>query len=899
MVVSPTQAVVSSSGNTLTFTYTAAGTVANGEVTVDVPAGWSSPTTTASAAGATTSTCGTVGISGSTIQVTGVNLSINGTCTVTYGNQASGPGATAPASGGSTTFTTQEESSSGGTLTTLGTGSPSVIVTAADGTGTMTESPSPVATSSTGNELDFTYTAPVGGLNNGVITLLVPTGWPTPDTNGSNANGLSVPCTGGSPSVTAVGGGNLVTIPQVTIASGNTCVVKYGINGFNSGVTAPSTPGPYTFTTQEASTAPGTLTTLGSSPVVTVATPSVDGKGTLTVAPLSVSAGATGQTLTFTYTATTVLSSGELTVALPSGWSPPSTTGTDPGFTSTDCSGGTVGGSGSTIQVTGIAIGSGASCSITYGATTSGGPGATATSTLGTSAFPTSEESNSGGSLTALAASPQLTVFAPDGSGTLGVAPAFVGAGSGGNTLTFTYTAPAGGLGGGQLTVAVPAGWSAPSTTPQASGYTTSTCGSVVVTGSAIDVTGVSLPAAGTCTITYGDTSSGATGATAPSVSGGSTFATQEQSTVAGNAASIASSPQVEVPSADGAGTMAVAPTVAATGSTGNTLTFTFTAAAGGLNDGEITVNVPPGWSAPSATTSAAGYTTAACGAVGVSGTTIQVAGVTLTGGGTCAIVYGSKASGGPGAAAPSSDTNSTFTTTDESTAVGTLTALSTSPRVTVSTAPVVSRTLTVAVTGSGTVTGGGISCPGSCSKSYSVDTMVPLTATPANGFAFSGWGGACSGTAACNVTLSADESVSATFTARTHVTPPVTPPAAAACTLKAVSSKVQKPKKRKHGKPTVALVVKCDQAVSATLTGSVTEQLGKKHGKKRTKVFALGPVHSSLGAGVAKTLTLSFPASALSALANGKRESASFTLTATNANGRRQVTVAIRALKH
>jgi Divergent InlB B-repeat domain len=74
--------------------------------------------------------------------------------------------------------------------------------------------------------------------------------------------------------------------------------------------------------------------------------------------------------------------------------------------------------------------------------------------------------------------------------------------------------------------------------------------------------------------------------------------------------------------------------------------------------------------------------------------------------------------------------------------------------------------TLSVNVTGSGTVTSSptGISCPSTCSASYAPSTQVTLTATPANGYGFSGWGGACSGVGNCVVTMNTAQSVTATF---------------------------------------------------------------------------------------------------------------------------------------
>jgi hypothetical protein len=762
MQVAPTSAVANSSGNTFVFTYQAATTVSNGELTVAVPGGWSAPSTTASAAGATTSTCGTVGVLGTTIQVTGVSLATNATCTITYGNKASGPGATAPATGGGGapyTFTTQQKSTSGGTLTTLGNGSPQVIVTAPDGGGTMTVSPTTAINNSTGNDFDFTYTAPAGGLNNGQLSLLVPTGWTTPSATTSSAGGVSVPCTNNAIQISSVGGGSLITITGITLDGGQTCDIRYGLQNFNSGVTAPSGSGDYVFTAQEASTSAGTLTNLGSSPDVEV---SSDGSGTLGVSPLTLSAGATGKTLTFTYTAGVSLSNGEVAVAIPSGWSAPSTTGTDAGFTSTDCSGGSVHVTGTTIHVTGITIGAGTSCSINYGAKTSGGAGATVTSTVGAAQFHAQERSTNTGSLTDLASSPSVTVYAADGSGTLAVAPTFLTPGSAGNTLTFTYTAASGGLNSGQLTIPMPADWSSPSTTPQVAGYTSSTCGSVSINNLTIKVTGINLGGGGQCTVTYGNKSSGGTGATVSSTSGTVAFTAQEVSTISGTAGDLASEPQLDIVAADGSGTLAVAPNKAIAGSTGNTLTFSYTAAGGGTNGGEVDIAVPAGWSAPSTTANAPGAATSTCGTVAVTGSTIQLTGVTLAGSATCTITYGSRAGSGPGATAPAASTTSTFSGQQKSTAAGTLTALAASPSVTVTLA----RKLTVTVKGKGHVSGNGISCPGTCSKSYPSGTFVSLTAKPASGFRFSGWSGACTGKALCHFTINSNAAVTATFTA-------------------------------------------------------------------------------------------------------------------------------------
>ncbi len=77
-------------------------------------------------------------------------------------------------------------------------------------------------------------------------------------------------------------------------------------------------------------------------------------------------------------------------------------------------------------------------------------------------------------------------------------------------------------------------------------------------------------------------------------------------------------------------------------------------------------------------------------------------------------------------------------------------------------------HTLTVGVTGSGTVstTDTLIACPGDCSEIYPDNTVVTFQAPePDTGWAFTGWGGACSGSGGCTVTMDASKSVTATFT--------------------------------------------------------------------------------------------------------------------------------------
>jgi phospholipase C len=74
--------------------------------------------------------------------------------------------------------------------------------------------------------------------------------------------------------------------------------------------------------------------------------------------------------------------------------------------------------------------------------------------------------------------------------------------------------------------------------------------------------------------------------------------------------------------------------------------------------------------------------------------------------------------------------------------------------------------TVTLAGAGTGTVTSTptGINCPTTCSASFAQNAKVTLNETPATGDVFSGWSGACTGVATCSLTVTAADSVTATF---------------------------------------------------------------------------------------------------------------------------------------
>lgn len=135
------------------------------------------------------------------------------------------------------------------------------------------------------------------------------------------------------------------------------------------------------------------------------------------------------------------------------------------------------------------------------------------------------------------------------------VGPARVAA-SGNSTLTFSYTAPKAGLSpSGEVTVRVPAGWTAPSRRPGQAGYASSSRGRLAVSGRLITVSGAALGSGQKLTIIYAD-------GTAPSSAGVFTFVTSERPDGAAGLAALAVSPAVTVALVRGALPAASSPIV-------------------------------------------------------------------------------------------------------------------------------------------------------------------------------------------------------------------------------------------------------------------------------------------------------------------------------------------------
>jgi hypothetical protein len=194
-----------------------------------------------------------------------------------------------------------------------------------------------------------------------------------------------------------------------------------------------------------------------------------------------------------------------------------------------------------------------------------------------------------------------MPLQASPGDGIADISPSVVVSGSAGNTMIITYTNGATQWAAspdyGTLKITIPAGWDAPSKIGAANGYFTEslsggTLNETAVNGQDIIIRVYDLPADGTITVTYGDTSGGGVGATAGS-SGYVTFtvASDDDSSVGGEDPSpISSSPLVEVVEPSPTVTPTVTETDTATPTVTETITATITPTITGTGTGTDTI---------------------------------------------------------------------------------------------------------------------------------------------------------------------------------------------------------------------------------------------------------------------------------------------------------------------
>jgi len=150
------------------------------------------------------------------------------------------------------------------------------------------------------------------------------------------------------------------------------------------------------------------------------------------------------------------------------------------------------------------------------------------------------------------------------------------------------------------------------------------------------------------------------------------------------------------------------------------------------------------------------------------------------TGGTTCAVTVSSGMSVTLTAAADSGYTFTAWGGSCAGTSPSTTVLMNAAKTCTATfTAAASSYALTVTRPANGTVTGGGLTCGTAgtaCAASFTAYTSVTLTAAADSGYAFTGWGGSCTGTSlSTTVLMNAAKTCTATFAAGLPTGPPYT----------------------------------------------------------------------------------------------------------------------------
>ncbi len=730
----PDHVIASSTGNTITLTYTATiGGLTNGALTFMMPAGWSAPSLNSSDPGyvsvSGSSSTVVISVSGQVITVSNVTLATFATLTLVYGASS---GAVVSSVTGAAQFPVSEQSTADGSLIPLVIVPSLVVLASNDGTGTLTASPSSVLQNSSGNVITLTYTA-AAAMTQGKLQFSIPAGWSAPSLTGVAAGFITAST--GTLSVS----GRVVTITGVTLASGDSVTIVFGnrLVGAGPGATSPAIVGSTTWWMSQAATSAGILTQLQSAPVIFT------------------TAGKPVFTSTYKPTFTFGIGGSQNVTAIGGGNLPPTITASF---------------NGSSILPIGVSFTSSANTGagvITISPTTALGSYSilfTASNTGGTNTQLFKFEVVNTGEPTAIYAT---TDYAPQTVDLTWTAPVGINVDSytitsfdlsantagptqenltttstvfsqliGGDTYQFTVTAffnlgdSASALSNFVLPVTVspaaPVAQGAPSYSQSGTSQATQGTAGQINSITAV-ATGQGSVAVGTYTNTNPTMQSGFSipnGSTSYDVrvSPGSSFSVVSfvicgvvgnkiywfdsihKTQVLVNPAPIpvvgqpgcatvnlsnSSTPAINdgtlygsifyTPAADGTGSMVISPPTSVAGSRSNTLTFTYTAA-NDLSNGAVSFTVPQGWTAPTTTPGTAGYVTASKGTISVSGSVITVSGLSMASHTNLVIVYGSTANSAPGVTTPLSAQTWSWSAQERSTQYGSLLGLATSP---------------------------------------------------------------------------------------------------------------------------------------------------------------------------------------------------------------------------
>ncbi len=328
---------------------------------------------------------------------------------------------------------------------------------AADGTGTATVEPTEVRAAANDVRLVFTYT-PSQTIENGELRFTVPAGWSKPQVDDL-----------GQPGYTEVDGVGLgaatdndrssVTVPIFFLEKTQTLTITYGATEEGLAV-ASATTGTDSFRIEVKGSEDGNLQSIRSQPTVRVGgQASGSGRAVLTVRPVGgdsdLYAGDARRRLTITYTAAGQMVGGQVRLTIPPDWSAPtrSTVTVSPSASTRY--------DGQMVIVEGVNLRANGTLTFVYTADVQ------PTVETGVNFYVAVHSGISGDSFVDVSGSDtNLTVDVREarrGSGSGTVTPTFVDPGDTGVNLTFTYTAVGEISAPREFRVQVPASWTAPS----------------------------------------------------------------------------------------------------------------------------------------------------------------------------------------------------------------------------------------------------------------------------------------------------------------------------------------------------------------------------------------------------------------------------------------------------
>jgi hypothetical protein len=305
--VNPTTAVIGSTGNTLTFTFTGAETMDSGGISITVPTSWSAPQASAGVAGYTTASS-TSGI------IATVEDALDSAASWAADSGACNQGLSATSSvlhEGSASLACRNVSATNNTKFYRN-------LSGAENWSGYTNAAFWIRTSAnlSAGQLKFLYddntnvASPIASINvpavtantwvyanltlSGVRTSVASFGFQIAGAS-AQTNTIYIDDLLLGPGLPSFPGSGEISVRFLSLPTSTTASVTYGAGGGASGATAPSVGGVYAFTTRSRASDSGTLTAIASSPSVTINNPVPT---TTSISPSSKTAGDPGFTLT-------------------------------------------------------------------------------------------------------------------------------------------------------------------------------------------------------------------------------------------------------------------------------------------------------------------------------------------------------------------------------------------------------------------------------------------------------------------------------------------------------------------------------------------------------------------------------------------------------------------------